>query len=221
MQTARKEESLMGRYIGPWVKLDRKFGVVVSGKKSAPRIMQRRNFPPGQHGRTKGRRRKLSEYGIRLMEKQKLKYLYGGLREKQFKRYFDLAAKSKENTADVLLQLLERRLDNVVYRLGFATTRRQARQLVAHGHILVNGRKVDIPHYEVEPGDIIEVKSSSRDIPFLKENLENIDPRSVPEWLELDKDNFRGKVLKNPEGVAEYLEIPINVQYIIEFYSKV
>lgn len=211
----------MGRYIGPWVKLDRRFGVVVSGKKSAPRILQRRNFPPGQHGRIKGRRRKLSEYGLRLMEKQKLKYLYGGLREKQFKRYFDLAAKSKENTGDVLLQLLEKRLDNVVYRLGFATTRRQARQLVSHGHILVNGRKVDIPHYEVEPGDIIEVKPSSRDIPFLKENLENIDPRSVPEWLELDKDNFRGKVLKNPENVAEYLEVPVNVQYIIEFYSKV
>ncbi len=211
----------MGRYIGPWVKLDRRFGVVVSGKKSAPRILQRRNYPPGQHGRIKGRRRKLSEYGIRLMEKQKLKFLYGGLREKQFKRYFDRATKSKQNTGEVLLQLLERRLDNVVYRLGFATTRRQARQLVSHGHILVNGKKVDIPHYEVEPGDIIEVKPSSRDIPFLKENLENIDPRSVPEWLELDKDNFRGKVLKLPENVAEYLEVPVNVQYIIEFYSKV
>ncbi len=211
----------MGRYIGPWVKLDRKFGAVVSGKRSAPRILQRRNFPPGQHGRVKGRRRKLSEYGIRLMEKQKLKYLYGGLREKQFKRYFDTAAKSKENTGDVLLQLLERRLDNVVYRLGFASTRRQARQFVVHGHILVNGKKVDIPHYQVDPEDIIEVKPSSRDIPVIKENLENIDPRSVPEWLELDKDNFRGKVLKHPEGVAEYLEVPVNVQYIIEFYSKV
>lgn len=211
----------MGRYIGAWVKLDRRFGVVVSGKRSASRILQRRNFPPGQHGRIKGRRRKLSEYGIRLMEKQKLKYLYGGLREKQFKRYFDLAAKSKENTGDVLLQLLERRLDNVVYRLGFASTRRQARQLVTHGHVLVNGRKVDIPHYEVDPGDIIEIKPSSRDIPFIKENLELIDPRSVPEWLELDKDSFRGKVIKLPEAVAEYLEVPVNVQYIIEFYSKV
>ncbi len=211
----------MGRYIGPWVKLDRRFGAVVSGKRSAPRILQRRNFPPGQHGRLKGRRRKLSEYGLRLMEKQKLKYLYGGLREKQFKRYFDLAAKSKENTGDVLLQLLERRLDNVVYRLGFAVTRRQARQLIAHGHVLVNGRKVDIPGYEVEPGDVVEIKPSSRDIPFLKENLENLDPRSVPEWLEVDKDNFRGKVLRLPENVAEYLEVPVNVQYIIEFYSKV
>ncbi|HIQ30544.1 MAG TPA: 30S ribosomal protein S4 [Aquifex aeolicus] len=211
----------MGRYIGPWVKLDRKFGVVVSGKKSAPRILQRRNFPPGQHGRLKGRRRKLSEYALRLMEKQKLKYLYGGLREKQFKRYFDLAARSKENTGEALLQLLEKRLDNVVYRLGFATTRRQARQLVVHGHILVNGKKVDIPHYEVEAGDTVEVKPSSRNIPFLKENIESIDPRSVPDWLELDKDNFRGKVLRNPENVSQYLEVPVNVQYIIEFYSKV
>jgi len=211
----------MGRYIGPWVKLDRRFGVVVSGKKSASRVLHRRNFPPGQHGRIKGRRRKLTEYGVRLMEKQKLKFLYGGLREKQFRRYFDMAAKSKENTGEVLLQLLERRLDNVVYRLGFATTRRQARQLVAHGHVLVNGNKVDIPHYKVEPGDVIEIKQSSRDIPFLRENLENVDPRSVPDWLELDKDNFRGKVLKLPQNVAQYLEVPVNVQYIIEFYSKV
>ncbi len=211
----------MGRYIGPWVKIDRRFGVVVSGKKSAYRILQRRNYPPGQHGRLKGRRRKLSEYGLRLMEKQKLKFLYGGLREKQFKRYFDMAAKSKENTGEALLQILERRLDNVVYRLGFAVTRRQARQLVAHGHILVNGKKVNIPSYLVEPGDVIEIKPSSRDIPFLKENLENVDPRSIPDWLELDRDNFRGKVLKLPENVQGYLEVPVNLQYVIEFYSKV
>ena len=211
----------MGRYIGPWVKLDRRFGAVVSGKRSAPRILQRRNYPPGQHGRIRGRRRKLSEYGLRLLEKQKLKFLYGGLREKQFKRYFDRAAKSKENTGEALLQLLERRLDNVVYRLGFAVTRRQARQFVVHGHILVNGKKVDVPGYEVEPGDIIEIKPASREVPVIKENLENIDPRSVPEWLELDKSNFRGKVLKVPEAVQDYLEVPVNLQYIIEFYSKV
>ena len=211
----------MGRYIGPWVKLDRKFGAVVSGKRSAPRILQRRNYPPGQHGRIRGRRRKLSEYGLRLLEKQKLKFLYGGLREKQFKRYFDRAASSKESTGEALLQLLERRLDNVVYRLGFATTRRQARQFVVHGHILVNGRRVDVPAYEVDEGDIVEIAPSSRDIPVIKENLENIDPRSVPEWLELDKDNFRGKVVKLPTAVEEYLEVPVNLQYIIEFYSKV
>ncbi len=221
MQTARKEESLMGRYIGPWVKLDRKFGAVISGKRSAPRILQRRNYPPGQHGRMRGRRRKLSEYGLRLLEKQKLKFLYGGLREKQFRRYFDRAARAKESTGDALLQLLERRLDNVVYRLGFASTRRQARQFVVHGHIFVNGRRVDVPGYEVEEGDIVEIAPSSRDVPVIKDNLENIDPRSVPEWLELDKANFRGKVVKLPTAVGEYLEVPVNLQYIIEFYSKV
>ncbi len=209
----------MGRYIGPVVRIDRRLGVVVSGKRSAPKILSRRNFPPGQHGRLKGRRRKLTEYGIRLMEKQKLKFLYGGIREKQFKRYFDEASKAKGNTGQVLLQLLERRLDNVVYRLGFASTRRQARQWVAHGHFLVNGKKVDIPSYRVEVGDIIEVKPTSRDIPQLLENLQNIDPRSIPPWLELDKDHFRGKVIDLPREVE--LEVPVNLQYIIEFYSRV
>ena len=211
----------MGRYIGPWVKIDRRFGVVVSGKESAPKILGKRNFPPGQHGRKFGRRKRISEYGIRLMEKQKLKFLYGGLREGQFKRYFDEAAKAKENTGEVFLQLLERRLDNVVYRLGFAKTRRQARQLVSHGHILVNGKKVTIPSYRVDVGDIIEVKPKSRNIKFIQENLESRDPRSVPPWLELDKQNFRGKVVDLPQNVQEYLEIPVNLQYIIEFYSKV
>ena len=211
----------MGRYIGPWVKIDRRFGVVVSGKESAPKILGKRNFPPGQHGRKFGRRKRISEYGIRLMEKQKLKFLYGGIREGQFKRYFDEATKAKENTGEVFLQLLERRLDNVVYRLGFAKTRRQARQLVSHGHILVNGKKVTIPSYRVDVGDIIEVRPKSRNIKFIQENLENKDPRSVPAWLELDKQNFRGKVVNLPEKVQDYLEIPINLQYIIEFYSKV
>jgi len=211
----------MGRYIGPWVKIDRRFGVVVSGKESAPRILGKRNFPPGQHGRKFGRRKRISEYGIRLMEKQKLKYLYGGLREGQFKRYFDEATKAKENTGEVFLQLLERRLDNVVYRLGFAKTRRQARQLVSHGHILVNGKKVTVPSYRVDVGDIIEVKPKSRNVSTIQENLESRDPRSVPPWLELDKQNFRGKVIDLPQNVQEYLEIPINLQYIIEFYSKV
>ncbi len=209
----------MGRYIGPLVRLDRRLGMVVSGKKSAPKTLSRRNFPPGQHGRLKGRRRKLTEYGLRLMEKQKLKFLYGGLREKQFKRYFEEASKSKGNTGQVLLQLLERRLDNVVYRLGFASTRRQARQWIAHGHFLVNGKKVNIPSYRVDVGDIIEVKPSSRDIPQLLENLQNKDPRSIPPWLEIDKENFRGKVIDLPKEIE--LEVPVNLQYVIEFYSRV
>jgi small subunit ribosomal protein S4 len=209
----------MSRYIGPWSKIDRRFGVVISGKKSAGRILSRRNFPPGQHGRVKGRKRKLTEFGLRLMEKQKLKFLYGGIREKQFKRYFEEASKAKGNTGQVLIELLERRLDNVVYRLGMASTRRQARQMVSHGHILVNGKKVDIPSYRVNVGDIVELSPTSRDVPQFRENVENIDPRSVPHWLELDKENFRGKVIDLPKDVQ--LEVPVNLQYIIEFYSRV
>lgn len=154
---------------------------------------------------------------MRLQEKQKLKYLYGGLREGQFRRYFEEAAKTAGNTGVVLLQLLERRLDNVVYRLGFAKTRRQARQLVKHGHFLVNGKKVDIPSYRVDVNDIIEVREKSKNLAIFKENLEDKDPRSVPKWLELDKDNLRGKVVEIPEDIE--LEIPVKVQYIIEFYS--
>ncbi|ACO03188.1 MAG TPA: 30S ribosomal protein S4 [Persephonella sp.] len=204
----------MGRYLGPLTKVSRRLGVFVGGSLKA---FQKRNFPPGQHGRVQGRKVKLSDYAIRLQEKQKLRYLYGGIREKQFKRYFDEAARSAGNTGQILLQLLERRLDNVVYRLGFAKTRRQARQLVRHGHFLVNGRKVDIPSYRVDPGDIIELREKSRNSPLFKENLESRDPRSIPNWLELDKENFRGKVLEIPQEIE--LEIPVNVQLIIEFYS--
>ena len=208
----------MGRYIGPWTKISRRLGVFVGGSLKA---FQKRNFPPGQHGRTQGRRRKLSDYAIRLQEKQKLRFLYGGIREKQFKRYFDEAARiagvKGGNTGKILLQLLERRLDNVVYRMGFAKTRLQARQLVRHGHFLVNGKKVDIPSYQVDPGDVIELREKSKKSPLFKENLEQRDPRSIPSWLEVDKDNFRGKVLEIPEDIE--LEIPVNVQLIIEYYS--
>ncbi|MFN3813194.1 MAG: 30S ribosomal protein S4 [Aquificaceae bacterium] len=209
----------MSRYIGPWSKVDRRFGVAVSNKRGSSKILARRNFPPGQHGRLKGRRRKLTEFGIRLMEKQKLKFFYGGIREKQFRKYFEEASKAKGDTGQVLIQLLERRLDNVVYRLGMASTRRQARQLISHGHILLNGKTMDIPSYRVRPGEIIEIKPSSRDIPQVRENIENIDPRGIPSWLELDKENFRGKVIDIPKDVQ--VEIPVNVQYIIEFYSRV
>ncbi|MCX7760932.1 MAG: 30S ribosomal protein S4 [Hydrogenothermaceae bacterium] len=203
----------MGRYLGPLTKVSRRLGVFVGGDVDS---FNKRNFPPGQHGRTQGRK-KLSDYGVRLQEKQKLKYLYGGLREGQFKRYFEEASKTAGNTGVVLLQLLERRLDNVVYRLGFAKTRRQARQLVNHGHFTVNGKKVNIPSYRVDKGDIIEVVESSKNLFIFKENLESRDPRSVPKWLELDRDNMRGKVVEIPEEIE--LEIPVKVQYVIEFYS--
>ena len=208
----------MGRYIGPLTKVSRRLGAFVGGSLKS---FQKRNFPPGQHGRTQGRRRKLSDYAIRLQEKQKLRFLYGGIREKQFKRYFDEAARIAGvrggNTGNILLQLLERRLDNVVYRMGFAKTRLQARQLVRHGHFLVNGEKVNIPSYQVDPGDIIELREKSKKSPLFKENLEQRDPRSIPSWLEVDRENFRGKVLEIPEEIE--LEIPVNVQLIIEYYS--
>ncbi|HIE59954.1 MAG TPA: 30S ribosomal protein S4 [Persephonella sp.] len=208
----------MGRYIGPLTKVSRRLGAFVGGSLKS---FQKRNFPPGQHGRTQGRRRKLSDYAIRLQEKQKLRFLYGGIREKQFKRYFDEAARIAGvrggNTGNILLQLLERRLDNVVYRMGFAKTRLQARQLVRHGHFFVNGKKVNIPSYQVDPGDIIELREKSRKSPLFKENLEQRDPRSIPSWLEVDRENFRGKVLEIPEEIE--LEIPVNVQLIIEYYS--
>ena len=208
----------MGRYLGPLTRVSRRLGVFVGGSQ---RAFSKRNFPPGQHGRVQGRRRKMSDYAIRLQEKQKLRYLYGGLREKQFKRYFDEAARiagnTGGNTGKILLQLLERRLDNVVYRLGFAKTRRQARQLVIHGHFLINGKKVDKPSYQVDVGDIIEVRPKSKNSPIFKENLENRDPRSIPEWLEIDKDSMRGKVITLPEEIE--LEIPVQVQLIIEYYS--
>lgn len=208
----------MGRYIGPLTKVSRRLGAFVGGSLKS---FQKRNFPPGQHGRTQGRRRKLSDYAIRLQEKQKLRFLYGGIREKQFKRYFDEAARIAGvrggNTGNILLQLLERRLDNVIYRMGFAKTRLQARQLVRHGHFLVNGKKVNIPSYQVDPGDIIELREKSKKSPLFKENLEQRDPRSIPSWLEIDRENFRGKVLEIPEEIE--LEIPVNVQLIIEYYS--
>jgi len=203
----------MGRYIGTLTKVSRRLGVFVGGDIES---FQKRNFPPGQHGRTQGRK-KPSDYGVRLQEKQKLRFLYGGIRERQFKRYFERASKAAGNTGTVLLQLLERRLDNVVYRLGFAKTRLQARQLVKHGHFLINGKKVDIPSYELDKGDIIEVREKSKKLEVFKENLESRDLRSVPRWLEIDKDNFRGKVVEIPEEIE--LEIPVNVQYIIEYYS--
>lgn len=208
----------MGRYIGPWTKISRRLGAFVGGSLKS---FQKRNFPPGQHGRNQGRRRKLSDYAIRLQEKQKLRFLYGGIREKQFKRYFDEAARIAGvrggNTGNILLRLLERRLDNVVYRMGFAKTRHQARQLARHGHFLVNSKKVNIPSYEVDPGDIIELREKSKKSPLFKENLEQRDPRSIPSWLEVDRENFRGKVLEIPEEIE--LEIPVNVQLIIEYYS--
>lgn len=176
--------------------------------------VERRKYPPGQHGQS---RVKLSDYGIQLREKQKTKKNYG-LVERQFRNYFHEAERQKGATGEVLLQLLERRLDNVVFRMGFAANRREARQLIAHGHFLVNGRAINIPSYLVKAGDIIEVKEISREIPSISDNLSKIEHRGLPNWIEVDSLNFKGKVLHIPSG--EEMQLPVQEQLIVELYSK-
>ena len=176
---------------------------------------ERRAYAPGQHGQRRGR--KLSDYGIQLREKQKAKRIYGVL-EKQFRRYYFKADRQKGITGTNLLILLEVRLDNIVYRMGFSSSRKQARQLVRHNHVTVNGKKVNIASYQVKVGDYVEVKESSRKIPIVTESMETFIRREKSPWLEVDGENFRGvlKVLPN----REELTIPINEQFIVELYSK-
>lgn len=174
----------------------------------------RRSYAPGQHGQD---RKKISEYGLQLREKQKLRRIYGIL-ERQFAGYFALAERKKGITGENLLQILESRLDNVVYRLGYATSRKEARQLVRHGHFLVNGKKVNIPSFLVKAGDVISIKESSLDSPKLKEILEDAAGRTVPEWLEADVNNHSGKVKNLP--LREQIDIPIQEHLIVELYSR-
>jgi small subunit ribosomal protein S4 len=176
--------------------------------------IERRNVPPGQHG---GRRRKVQAYGLQLREKQKLRRIYG-LLEGPFRRAFAEASRRKGVTGENLLRILELRLDNVVYQLGFATSRNQARQLVRHGHIMVNGRKVDIPSFQVRPGMEISLKEKSRKNARIQEALEFAQGRGIPAWLELDADNFTGKVVELPS--REDVRIPIQEQLIVELYSR-
>ncbi len=175
---------------------------------------ERRSYPPGQHGQ---RRTKYSDYGLQLREKQKVRRMYG-LLEHQFKNYFKKAEQQKGITGTNLIILLERRLDSVVYRLGFANSLAQARQLVRHNHFLVNGKKVNIPSYLVKVGEVIEVKEKSRQVPPIVEALEALPRRGVPAWLELDKENFRGIVKSYP--TREDVTMPIKEQLIVELYSK-
>ena len=175
---------------------------------------ERRPTPPGQHGK---RRTKLSEYGLQLREKQKVKRIYGVL-EKQFAHYFDLAEKQKGITGSNLLEILETRLDNVVYRLGLATSRKEARQLVQHAHFLVNGKKVNVPSYLVKEGDSIEVKAKSKKSPKFKEILEATENRAVAPWLSADLDTLSGKVIGRP--TREDIDVEIAEHLIVELYSK-
>jgi len=204
----------MGRSTKPRTKVSRRLGVFIGGSAEA---FERRQFPPGQHGPTGGRS-KLSDYALHLREKQKLQYLYGGLRERQFRGYVDRAKRSGGNTAVVLIQLLETRLDNVVFRLGLARTRLQARQLVVHAHVLLNGAKVNKPAIQVQEGDVIEIRKKSRESPLVLGNLSRATSLAIPDWLELNADEFKGRVRKLPYDPE--LEIPVNVQYVIEFYSR-
>ncbi|EGL83957.1 ribosomal protein S4 [Caldalkalibacillus thermarum TA2.A1] len=200
----------MSRYTGPTWKISRRLGISLTG---TGKELQKRPYPPGQHGPTQ--RKKLSEYGIQLQEKQKLRHMYG-LTERQFRNTFDKASRMPGIVGENFLILLESRLDNLVYRLGFARTRRAARQLVNHGHITVNGKKVDIPSYQCKPGDVIGLREKSRDLAVVKESLEERD--YLPDYLSFDENKMEGTYTRLPERS----ELPAEIQesLIVEFYSR-
>lgn len=201
----------MARYTGPKTRIARKFGEAIFGP---DKVLSKKNYPPGQHGVNK--RRKTSEYGVQLREKQKAKYTYGVL-EKQFRNLFEKASRKKGITGEVLLQLLEARLDNVVFRLGIAPTRAAARQLVLHRHIVVNGKVVNIASYSVKPGEVIGVREKSKSLEVIADSLAGFNHSKYP-WIEWDEASKSGKFLHLPERA----DIPENIkeQAIVELYSK-
>jgi small subunit ribosomal protein S4 len=201
----------MARYIGPKTKIARKFGEAIYG---ADKVLSKKNYPPGQHGMN--RRKKTSEYGLQLREKQKAKYTYGVL-EKQFRNMFEKASRSKGITGEVLLQLLESRLDNVVFRLGLAPTRNAARQLVSHRHIVVDGKVVNIPSYTVKSGQLVGVRERSKSFEVIANALSGFNHSKYP-WIEWEQTSLSGKLLHLPERA----DIPENIkeQLIVELYSK-
>ena len=201
----------MARYTGPKTKIARKFGEAIFG---ADKVLAKKNYPPGQHGQN--RRRKTSEYGIQLKEKQKAKYTYGVL-ERQFRNLFEKAVRTKGVTGEVLLQLLESRLDNVVYRLGIAPTRAAARQIVLHKHVTVNGKVVNIPSYQVKPGDVVAVREKSKSLEVIADSLAGFNHSKYP-WIEFDEAIKGGKYLHLPQ--REDIPETINEQLIVELYSK-
>jgi small subunit ribosomal protein S4 len=176
--------------------------------------IERRNYPPGDHGQG---RHKFSEYALQLREKQKVKRMYGVL-EAQFRRYFQMAERSRGVTGEILLQLLERRLDNLVYRMGFATSRAEGRQMVRHGHVMVNGRKLNIPSALLKIGDVVSVRERSRKMTRIQGALAQAEHRGAPEWVEVDRDAFSARVKMLPQ--REELTMPINENLIVELYSK-
>jgi len=202
----------MARYTGPTTKINRRFGVAIFPPNKA---FERRPYPPGMHG--KMLRRKFSDFAIGLREKQKLRFTYGIL-EKQFRNLFEVAKHRRGITGEIFLQLLESRLDNVVYRLRLTKTRKAARQYVGHGHVLVNGQKVDIPSYQVKPGDEITVKDTTSSKQLATRSLQETEARPVPEWLTLFQDTLKGTVNRIP--TRDEIDVDINEQLIVEFYSR-
>ncbi|ACH37980.1 ribosomal protein S4 [Citrifermentans bemidjiense Bem] len=208
----------MARYTGPSCRLCRREGseLFLKGERcyTDKCAIKRRSYPPGQHGQG---RIKVSDYGVQLREKQKVRRIYGIL-ENQFRGYFETADRMKGVTGENLLFILERRLDNVAYRLGFATSRDEARQLVRHGHFTLNGKKVNIPSLQVKAGDVLQLREKSRKVAAISESLEGVVRRGIPQWLELEKDAFKGTVKAMP--VREDITMPIQEQLIVELYSK-
>jgi len=208
----------LARYTGPQCRLCRRETekLFLKGDRCFTEkcAVERRQYPPGQHGQRRG---KLSDYGVQLREKQKVRNTYGVL-EKQFRKYFHKAETKKGVTGEVLLQFLETRMDNVVYRMGFAPNRNGARQLVGHGHFLVNGKDVNIPSFKLQVGDTIEVKTSSRDLGAITDSISRVEQRGIPSWVEMDFKNFKGKVLQVPS--REDIQLTAQEQLIVELYSK-
>lgn len=202
----------MARYTGPRVRISRRFGVPIFGPS---KYLERRAYPPGVHGPKS--RRKVTEYGLGLIEKQKLKYYYG-LMERQFRGVYEKAIRRRGVTGEQMLQILETRLDNVVFHLGFASTRAAARQMVGHGHVQVNGRKVNISSYALRVNDVITVKNSNVSRQMATKNLESSTSRAVPDWLSLSKDEFKGVVMRVP--TRDEIQPIANEQAVVEFYSR-
>jgi small subunit ribosomal protein S4 len=203
----------MARYTGPKSKISRRYGIALFGPSKA---LERKNYPPGMHG-PKGSRRKQSDYATALAEKQKLRHMYG-LMERQFRRYFETALRKRGVTGETLLQMLETRLDNVVYRLGFANSRSAARQLVSHGHVAVNNRKVNIASFNLKAGDAVVIKERPGSRRLVTRNLELTQIQPVPDWLVVDKDQFQGKMVRTP--TREEIAPIVNEQLVVELYSR-
>ncbi len=202
----------MARYTGPRVRISRRFGVPIFG---ASKYLERRNFPPGVHGPKF--RRKVSEYGAGLLEKQKLRFFYG-LQERQFRNVYERALRMRGITGEKMLQILETRLDNLVYHAGFALTRAAARQLVTHGHVKVNGRKVNVPSFAVKVNDVVQIRDHAKSKAIAQKNIEGSTARVVPDWLILDRENLKATLLRIPS--RDEIKPIANEQAVVEFYSR-